>query len=384
MAGESAPHAPPVRQDQGPAVPDALQGPLQTLSYRSRSVGTMSELDLHRLARAAQARNLIEGVTGLLVHDSGWIFQQLEGPACGLARIWQSIQRDPRHQDIDLMELAPLDERRFQGWSLKLSVQGAETGRVPPEAQALGPAREALDSLIRTVLVPALCRSLPRPERAADPGALACLLIASDPQAAVVLIRAARERDGRLDTLALEVIEPAARELGDLWQADQCSDVDMTLGLWRLQQVVRDLGLGSARVNKPDAPVVLVVPHPGETHLLGAALDTEMLSLAGWSPRVEFPADSATLDSLVAGTWVDALDLSLSTALGREHRLSQLAETIAQARLASLNPDLVVVVSGRHFADTAAVDAAAGVGADGSFGSAAEAEAAILDALRRR
>ena len=98
----------------------------------------------------------------------------------------------------------------------------------------------------------------------------------------------------------------------------------------------------------------------------------------------EFPADAATLDGLVAGTWIDALDVSLSTALGREHRLPQLAETIAHARLASMNPDLVVVVSGRYFVDELGRKSAGDVGADASFGSAAEVEAAILDALQRR
>jgi hypothetical protein len=381
LAGEPAPHA---RRADISTAPEALAAPLRSLSYRSRSVGPMSELELHRLAKSAQARNQSEGVTGLLVYDNGWIFQQLEGPAEGLARIWESIQRDSRHEGIELLEQVPLDERRFQDWSLKLSIHGAEAGRVPPDPEALGQAREALSGLIRTVLVPTLVKTLPRPVRDADAGSLACLLISSDQQAAVALVRAAQERDGALETLALEVIEPAARRLGDLWQADQCTDVDVTLGLWRLQQVVRDLGLGATRVHKPDAPVVLVVPHPGETHLLGAALDTEMLWLAGWSPKVEFPADAATLDGLVAGTWIDALDVSLSTALGREHRLPQLAETIAHARLASMNPDLVVVVSGRYFVDELGRKSAGDVGADASFGSAAEVEAAILDALQRR
>jgi hypothetical protein len=120
--------------------------------------------------------------------------------------------------------------------------------------------------------------------------------------------------------------------------------------------------------------------------MLGAALDAEMLWQAGWSPRVEFPSSSSALDTLVASTWIDAVDLSLSTSFQRDHRLAQVGKTIASARLASLNPDVVVVVSGRVFSDLAeAGDSGATVrriGADGTFGSAAQAQSAILQALR--
>jgi hypothetical protein len=111
-----------------------------------------------------------------------------------------------------------------------------------------------------------------------------------------------------------------------------------------------------------------------------------MLWQAGWSPRVEVPSSSNALDTLVASTWIDAVDLSLSTSFQRDHRLAQVAKTIASARLASLNPDVVVVVSGRVFNDlTKSSDSGATVrliGADGTFGSAAQAQSAILQALR--
>ena len=83
----------------------------------------------------------------------------------------------------------------------------------------------------------------------------------------------------------------------------------------------------------------------------------------------------------MAGSWIDVLDLSLSTSFRRENRLAQLGETIAHARRASLNPDLVVVVSGRAFDHRG--DVAREVGADASFGSASAAESTILEALHR-
>jgi hypothetical protein len=96
---------------------------------------------------------------------------------------------------------------------------------------------------------------------------------------------------------------------------------------------------------------VLVAPQPGENHLLGAALDAEMLWQAGWDMHARFPESDAALQALLAETWFDALDLSLSTAFRREHWLPRITRTIAQARRASRNPALVVVVGGRLFGE---------------------------------
>jgi len=388
----------------------------------------MSELDLHRLARAAQRRNGAEGVTGLMVYDRGWIFQQLEGPTDGLARIWGSIRRDRRHASIEVLSEGPADHRDFQDWDMKLSVRGAQAGSgrhvgpdQPPEmisrlcrgerpvdllgvswpadvekqvplvvaSEALLRSRTALSELIATVIVPRLCAAravsvAPPPSLSAS---LASLLIAVDASSAFALVEAVQYRYVSLGSLATDLLEPAARDLGDLWQSDDCTEIEVTLGLGRLQAIAREFGLGTPRLSTLHPPVVLVAPQPGEAHMLGAMLDAEMLWQAGWSPHVDFPSSSSALDSLVASRWIDALDLSLSTSFQRDHQLAQVGKTIASARLASLNPDVVVVVSGRVFSDLAKLSESAAtgrrIGADGTFGSAAQAQSAILQALRR-
>jgi methanogenic corrinoid protein MtbC1 len=422
MAAEPASHP---RRTDIEATHGAGATDLQTLTYRSRSTAAMSELDLHRLAKAAQHRNRAEGVTGMLVYDAGWIFQQLEGPAAGLARIWQAIQRDPRHDAIEVLNQGPLARRCFDDWDLRLSVYGAGAGCTPPAADAVPPdlvsrlyrgeqplhllvsawtpavdadgsaaardvARALLSRLIPTLEVPQWGAAGPAASRAPatpypDTAALADLLMAADPQPAITLLGAAHAADATLDRLAVEVIEPAARRLGDRFRADHCSEIDVTLGLWRLQHLLRELGAGTPRLPSPSAPRVLVATPPGEVHMLGAVLDSELLWLAGWSPQVDFPVTAAALDALVAERWIDVLDLALSPALAREHRLAKLGETITRARRASLNPQLLVVVSGRICAEPGesayAGDAAREVGADAGFGSAAHAQGTILELL---
>ena len=61
------------------------------------------------------------GSTGLLIYDQGCFFQWLEGPAAGLARIWASIGRDPRHHDIQILRQQELPRRFFGSWDLRLT-----------------------------------------------------------------------------------------------------------------------------------------------------------------------------------------------------------------------------------------------------------------------
>lgn len=208
---------------------------LSTVTYRSRAVAPMSELDLHRLARAAQLRNGAEGVTGPMVYDHGWIFQQLEGPPDGLARIWASIRRDRRHASIDVLSNGCTDKRDFEDWDLKLSVRGAQAGlgrsgmadelpemigrlcrgerpvdllgvswpiapdkRVPTvgASEALAQYGAALSELIATVLVPRPCAVRPvtgtrSPSLSAT---LAALLIAVDVTSSFAFVEATFDR----------------------------------------------------------------------------------------------------------------------------------------------------------------------------------------------
>jgi hypothetical protein len=147
----------------------------------------------------------------------------------------------------------------------------------------------------------------------------------------------------------------------------------------RMKDLVHEQGEASPATSlRPFA--VLVAPQPGESHLLGAALDTELLGQAGWNAHAEFPATDDALKALVAGEWFDALDLSLSSALRREDAVPRLERTIATARLASRNPALVVVVGGRVFTEPGRL--ASSVGADVNASQVLRLEAAIEEVLR--
>ncbi len=392
---------------------------LSTLTYRSHAVGPMSELELQRLLRSAQTRNRQEGITGLLIYDNGRFFQWLEGPAEGVAKVWESLKHDRRHTAIEIMSNEPTPVRCFADWDMKLCKRPAagdsspggafditpelieDLYRDPDAAPALlarlapippavapflfvdRPTGPALAALVKHLVIPRLVARHAQTAQPALPAVhrraaeLARLLIAVDPSGARALM--VRLQPG---ALSAELAEPTARALGDLWQADECTELDITFGLGRLQTAMRQMGAGILRQTLPAPLAVLVAPAPGEGHILLAALDADVLWHAGWDTDAEFPVDDAALGDMLAGSWFDALDLSLSATFRREHRLPRLAATIASARAASRNPALVIVVGGRVFGEPG--DADVHVGADANVASSAQVESMILHGLNAR
>jgi hypothetical protein len=408
---------------------------LSAVVYRSTAVRPLSPVQLDQLALAAQARNRCESVTGLMVYDDNHFFQWLEGPADNVDRVMHSIKNDARHVDIDILNQQPVGHRSFAGWSMKLATPARDfaswqsgvldpprdvvddlrhhPGRAPKILLKMVPARvgdpmdetvlqEAANqapltrttaSLLKSVIISTVIPELVRQYRGQDSTQrlpkvlsealeLANLLIQPDQHAAFELITELRQASGWLSPLYGTLFEPAARRLGDLWSEDICTELDVTLGLSRLQTAVRLVAAeGEHLIPMGESqPLVLIVPEPGELHRLGAALDMSVLSTAGWRPHFEFPTDDNALQDLISAQWFDVLDLSLSAAFRREHWLPRIKQTILGARRASLNPALIVLVGGRVFFEEKGALATAG--ADLASKTAVDVDHLILEKMQ--
>lgn len=89
---------------------------LFALVYISKAVRHLTPAELTHLGERAQARNLKENITGVLLYSDGAFMQYLEGPAPGLSHIYAVIKADPLHYGmIDLLR-EPIVEREFNGW----------------------------------------------------------------------------------------------------------------------------------------------------------------------------------------------------------------------------------------------------------------------------
>ncbi len=366
-----------------------LVPPADTVSmmvYRSRSVAPLSDDELDALMRKAQARNRHEGLTGLLIYDQGNFFQWLEGPAEGLARVWESIQRDPRHAERQVLRTQSIPKRFFSGWDMRLALRPQACNDVGFEivsprrelrlrnlTRPLALASGAWEEIFAELVLPQLkAAHLPAPKPQAlvwhadadAPVTLAGKSLAVDPAATAQYLDELIAQGANLETLYGEVFEPAIRHLGGLWYDDLTSDALVTAGLGRLQLEARRLSASLAHplhVLKP-GHAVLVAPQPGEQHGVNAAMTSELFWRDGWDVQFESPTDDSMLKDLVHDTWFDVLDLSLSGAYRREDSLQAMGASVRAAQAASLNPALAVIVHGRAFVERPSTYF--GVGAD--------------------
>lgn len=147
-----------------------------------------------------------------------------------------------------------------------------------------------------------------------------------------------------LDTLYLNLLAPAARHLGDMWEADLCDFTQVTVGLWRLQQVMYDLS--PSFQNDAEYAVksrrAMLVPAPGSQHTLGLFMVAEFFRRAGWDVWGEPSASASDLLEAVRGEWFDVIGISI----GAEFQIEGLSSVILGLKRASRNPAVRVLVGG--------------------------------------
>ncbi len=94
---------------------------LERLLYRSKATNTLGSLHLFNMLSEARAKNALAGITGHLLYTEEVFVQCIEGTPAAIACLWESLQRDPRHHDIELLARGPLAQRRFSDWSMAFS-----------------------------------------------------------------------------------------------------------------------------------------------------------------------------------------------------------------------------------------------------------------------
>ncbi len=178
-----------------------------------------------------------------------------------------------------------------------------------------------------------------------------------------------------IETIYLDLLAPAARRLGDLWLDDRVSYADVTIGLGRLQQLVREL---SARPPQGGCEhAALFAPAPGEQHTFGLVILEEFFRRSGWRTWGEF---SGVAEDVAAAAQAHRFDVFGVTASG-DNCLEQIAHFIMSVRRASKNRDISVLVGGRLF--LARPELVAEVGADTMAADAQEAVMCAEAAVRR-
>lgn len=90
---------------------------LVRLLYVSRAVDPRPEVIESIVTQSRQA-NPGSGITGILCFGGGIFLQAIEGGRGPVSDLFGHIQRDARHQDVELLLFEEICERRFGSWTM--------------------------------------------------------------------------------------------------------------------------------------------------------------------------------------------------------------------------------------------------------------------------
>ncbi len=207
---------------------------------------------------------------------------------------------------------------------------------------------------------------------APDLDAFVELLLNNGVDAAVNYIADLRSKGYRLQQIYLDLLAPAARELGRMWELDDCNFTDVTVGVTRLHRVLHEYSNsfcaheGSGR---HAALRALIVPVPGEDHIFGQLMVIEFFRRAGWTVWSAAPTSAQEVGTIVADREFDLIGVSASA----ERHLPAVAETIAAIKSKSSNPGVRIMLGGNIFSQQP--DRVKELGADGTASDGQEAVA---------
>jgi len=198
------------------------------------------------------------------------------------------------------------------------------------------------------------------------------LVLNGAPEAPAVYIEKLLADSFPLERIYLELLAPTARHLGNLWESDTVSFVDVMEGLSKLQGLLRNFGPNSVDLDA-DGPKfrILLATTPGEQHHFGIVMVDEFFRRAGWGTTC-LPA--STTDELVIAVRREHFSI-VGLSISCEGFLENLAHSIHKVRRASRNRSVRVVVGGNVLIDRP--DLVALVGADTA---AADGRQAVLQA----
>jgi methanogenic corrinoid protein MtbC1 len=195
------------------------------------------------------------------------------------------------------------------------------------------------------------------------------LLLTDDLEVAYAYIDSVRVRGVTLSAIYLELLAPAARALGEMWEEDRVSFADVTVALCRLHDVMRTLSASQppATDTLPQGRRALLIPMPGEQHTFGLVMVADFFRRAGWDVWNDAVGSSSELVSLVRHEWFTMIGLSV----GCEAHLEGVASTIHSLRRAARNKSIGVMVGGSLIAKNP--ELAIQVGADATGKDARQA-----------
>jgi methanogenic corrinoid protein MtbC1 len=210
--------------------------------------------------------------------------------------------------------------------------------------------------------------------------ALAPLALDMEADALLAHVETILARGVSVDTVMIDLLAPTARLLGEFWEDDRCDFVDVTMALWRLQEVVHEIAARSStdRILAVGGHRALFASMPGDQHNFGTVVIDEVFRRDGWVTDRMSGAETPDLVRHVGENWFDIVGLTVSC----DDHIAALTSVIVGLRNVSKNSRVSIMVGGRVF--SADPGLALRVGADGTAGDARHALRVAGDLVRAR
>ena len=149
------------------------------------------------------------------------------------------------------------------------------------------------------------------------------------------------------ERIFLDLITPAARQLGAWWDKDLCSFTEVTCGLAMMHQVTYRLGYEfreGPQVEGEQTHVMLCCA-PGSLHFLGASIVGDLFKREGASVVMDISSTEQELVRTVANEWFDVIGISVAI----EAQLMGLKPLVEALKKSSGNPQVKVLLGGPIF-----------------------------------
>lgn len=173
--------------------------------------------------------------------------------------------------------------------------------------------------------------SFPTTPAPADPAApfevqqFTLLILGFDERAAFAYVENVISRGTPTDLIFLNLLAPVARRLGEMWEEDTTDFANVTLGVSRLQRILRHIGENYAEAaDVQRSGSVLLTTIPGEQHSFGLAMVAEFFRNDGWDICTGPFGSRLELASLITERWFDLIGFSVTS----DRRLDEVKQLI--------------------------------------------------------
>lgn len=176
--------------------------------------------------------------------------------------------------------------------------------------------------------------------------ALGKACVAADASHAETYIKSMLAQGYDIESLYLDAIPQAARLFHDWWADDDIDFIQVTQGIFRLEQLIYGLSaefvMGGSQQNAGSQLNALLVKPPGSHHSLGLLILSQYFKRYGWQV---FSANQFTVEdmlSAVRSEWVDLIGMSVS----EDKHIPEIKKLIARVRQICSNPHVQIMVGG--------------------------------------